>query len=358
MKKMNKILLGGLLCATGFAFAGKVSAAAPIEYPVFKGRNVLYNKVQDKVCYSEGSENGNCKSYAVSVDAGASSNMITVTDGQDTFDLNKLLYAGSSYVVSASKKINPSDIEPSCDSNGDCGDVDIAQVDGVTKLKYFLYDDFKSIIENAQKYDNIYTKDVSLKNYKLNIPKDVVLNVTYLDTDSLCNNGTINTGYLIGKNITGDGTINFDHDIFVGTGFDDKSLDIANRLSASPISGVKLNFRDKYISDGAPFCLIGKATNITKEKAQEQIDMYNKVLGSSFDGYEVKLNTKMDGIGENAQEYYYGVLAKKEIKTEEQQEVKKEVKNPSTGDPTIMTLITLVVSGALLTITYKKVKQK
>lgn len=355
---MNKILLGGLLCATGFAFAGKVSAAAPIEYPVFEGKSVLYNKVQDKVCYSEGSEDGNCKSYTVSVDDGALSNMITVTDGQDTLDLNKLLYAGSSYVVSASKKIDPSDIEPSCDSDGNCGDVDIAQVDGVTKLKYFLYDDFKSIIENAQKYDNIYTKDVFLGNYKLNIPKDVVLNVTYLGTDSLCNNGTINTGYLIGKDITGSGTINFDHDIFVDISFFDESLNMASRLLTNSILGVKLNFKDKYISDGAPFCLIGKTADITKEKAQEQIDMYNKVLGSSFDGYEVKLNIKMDSTEENAQEYYYGVLAKKEIKTEEKQEVKNDVKNPSTGDPTIMTLITLVVSGALLTITYKKVKQK
>lgn len=360
MKKMSKILLGGLLCATGFLFSGKVSAKAPTEYPVFTGKNVLYNKTTQKRCWFEGKEDGNCKKYTVLSDLGISSDTFTVKDGDESITLNKIMYTDGS-VISATRAIDFNEV--TCDSDGNCGSTDPAFIDGVTKIKNFTEDELKNIIENAQKYDNIYTShEVDLEGYNLVIPKDVTFNTPYLNADSLNNNGVVDTAYLETKSITGNGIINLDHDVFVGMSFYDDTLDKASRIIASPISGNKLNFKAKHISDGAPFCLIGKTTDFTKDEAQEFINMYNKALGASFEGYEVKLNSRLSGDEPDDSEYYYGVLAKKEVKIEDKNnsnvDTKNDVKNPSTGDPTIITLITLIVSGALFTITYKKIKQK
>ena len=312
MKKMNKILLGGLLCATGFLFSGKVSAKAPTEYPVFTGKNVLYNKTTQKRCWFEGIEDGNCKKYTVLSDLGISSDTFTVKDGDESFTLNKIMYTDGS-VISATRAIDFNEV--TCDSDGNCGSTDPAFIDGVTKIKNFTEDELKNIIENAQKYDNIYTShEVDLEGYNLVIPKDVTFDTPYLNINSLNNNGVVNTGYLETKSITGNGIINLDYDAFVFTNMMGETLDEASRITSSSISGNKLNFKAKHISDGAPFCLIGKTTDFTKDEAQEIIDMYNKALGASFDGFEVKLNSKLSP---DDSEYYYGVLAKKEVKIED-----------------------------------------
>ena len=52
------------------------------------------------------------------------------------------------------------------------------------------------------------------------------------------------------------------------------------------VSGVKFNIIDTEIKEGLKF---GYIQADTKEKAQEDIDMYNKVLGDTLNGYEVKL---------------------------------------------------------------------
>lgn len=122
------------------------------------------------------------------------------------------------------------------------------------------------------------------------------------------------------------------------------------------------------------FGVVGTTTGYSKEEAQNKLDMYNDVLGSSMNGYELKLSKyKVDG----DDEYYYGVLAKKsDVKTTTKSDnksngsdtknndakdinnTKKEIKNPSTSDATNITAIMLMISGAIAAITFKKVKQR
>ena len=128
------------------------------------------------------------------------------------------------------------------------------------------------------------------------------------------------------------------------------------------------------MKDGIPFGFVGTTAEYTKEEAQNKLDMYNDVLGSSMNGYELKLaKYKVDG----DDEYYYGVLAKKsDVKTTTKSDnksngsdtknndakdinnTKKEIKNPSTSDATNITAIMLMISGAIAAITFKKVKQR
>ena len=120
------------------------------------------------------------------------------------------------------------------------------------------------------------------------------------------------------------------------------------------------------MKDGIPFGFVGTTIEYKKEEAQNKIDMYNDVLGSSMNGYELKLaKYKVDG----DDEYYYGVLAKKsdnesngsDTKNNDAKDfnnTKKEIKNPSTSDATNITAIMLMISGAIAAITFKKVKQR
>ena len=63
MGKFNKILLGGLICATSFAFITKVSATAAVEYPTYHTDDiVMYDSTNGKNCDSL---YGNCMTYRV-----------------------------------------------------------------------------------------------------------------------------------------------------------------------------------------------------------------------------------------------------------------------------------------------------
>ena len=146
------------------------------------------------------------------------------------------------------------------------------------------------------------------------------------------------------------------------------------KFDVDNVSGVKVNVLNSSIKEGMSFGLVGTTTGYTKEEAQNKIGMYNKVLGSSMNGYELKLaKYKVDG----DDEYYYGVLAKKsdvktttksdnksngsDIKNNDAKDInntKKEIKNPSTSDATNITAIMLMISGAIAAITFKKVKQR
>ena len=377
MKKLNKILLGGLICTTSFVFASNVKAESKttifdelarndkVEYQVYdEGRSISYNKTYHYECrYND----PGCDSYWISEDDGKKDGVIKLTNASDTFYVNKEDLADG-YVISANKNV---EIYFSEEKKLDEFSV---SANDITKIKYFkYYDSVSDMIKNANKYDNFYLGSPLDKDYF--IPSDVTVTTRSFDATNIVNNGKIKAGYISAKKITGTGNIDLFYNLSrLGDGpINDTPVDAAMNFDVENVSGVKVNVLNANIKEGMSFGFVGTTTGYTKEEAQSKIDMYNKVLGSSMNGYELKLSKyKVYG----ADEYYYGVLAKKEVKTttknnnelnssdtkntdvNDVKNDKKEVKNPSTSDATNITAIILMISGAIAAITFKKVKQR
>lgn len=378
MGKLNKILLGGLICATSFAFASNVKADGGIidqlrnsgkaEYQVYEnGSTIYYNKTNHYVCDSSNGQG--CGVYTVSEDDGKNDDVIKLTSSSDSLYVNKADIADG-YVISANKNIEIyfSEENKTDELSGTASDI--------TKIKYFRkFDDTANLIKNAKKYDNFNLDKINTEYMDINVPEGVTLTSRYFGARNVINNGKIKTGNLDAKKITGNGTIDLYYNVSIGDwAGKDTPVNNAMKFDADNVSGVKVNVLNANIKEGMSFGLVGTTTGYTKEEAQNKIDKYNKVLGSSMNGYELKLaKYKVDG----DDEYYYGVLAKKsEVKTTTKSDnesngsdtknndakninnMKKEIKNPSTSDATNITAIMLMISGAIAAITFKKVKQR
>lgn len=378
MGKLNKILLGGLICATSFAFTSNVKADGGIidqlrnsgkaEYQVYEnGSTIYYNKTNHYVCDS--SYGQGCSSYTVSEDDGKKDDVIKLTSSSDSLYVNKADIADG-YVISANKNIEIyfSEEKKSDELSGTASDI--------TKIKYFReFDDIANLIKNAKKYDNFNLSKVNTEYMDINLPEGVTLTSWYFSARNVINNGKIKTGAVNVKKITGTGNITLYYNVYIGDwARNDTPVYDAERFDIENTSGVKVNVLNSSIKEGMSFGLVGTTTGYSKEEAQNKIGMYNKVLGSSMNGYELKLaKYKVDG----DDEYYYGVLAKKsdvktttksdnksngsDIKNNDAKDInntKKEIKNPSTSDVTNITAIMLMISGAIAVITFKKVKQR
>ena len=378
MGKLNKILLGGLICATSFAFTSNVKADGGIidqlknsgkaEYQVYEnGSTIYYDKTNNYTCDS--SYGQGCSSYTVSEDDGKKDDVIKLTSGSDSFYVNKADIADG-YVISANKNIEIyfSEEKKSDELSGTASDI--------TKIKYFRkFDDIANLIKNAKKYDNFNLDKVNTEYMDINVPEGVTLTSRYFGARNVINNGKIKTGNLDAKKITGTGNIDLYYNVSIGDwAGGDTPVNNAMKFDVDNVSVVKVNVLNANIKEGMSFGLVGTTTGYTKEEAQSKIDMYNKVLGSSMNGYELKLaKYKVDG----DDEYYYGVLAKKsdvktttksdnesngsDTKNNDAKDInndKKKVKNPSTSDATNITVIMLMISGAIAAITFKKVKQR
>lgn len=378
MGKLNKILLGGLICATSFAFTSNVKADGGIidqlrnsgkaEYQVYEnGSTIYYNKTNHYVCDS--SYGQGCSSYTVSEDDGKKDDVIKLTSSSDSLYVNKADLADG-YVISANKNIEIyfSEEKKSDELSGTASDI--------TKIKYFReFDDIANLIKNAKKYDNFNLSKVNTEYMDITVPEGVTLTSWYFSARNVINNGKIKTGAVNVKKITGTGNITLYYNVYIGdwAGNDTPVYD-AERFDIENTSGIKVDVVSTKIKEGMSFGVIGTTTGYSKEEAQNKLDMYNNVLGSSMNGYELKLaKYKVDG----DDEYYYGVLAKKsdvktttksdnksngsDIKNNDAKDInntKKEIKNPSTSDATNITAIMLMISGAIAAITFKKVKQR
>ena len=378
MGKLNKILLGGLICATSFAFTSNVKADGGIidqlrnsgkaEYQVYEnGSTIYYNKTNHYVCDS--SYGQGCSVYTVSEDDGKKDDVIKLTSSSDSLYVNKADIADG-YVISANKNIEIyfSEEKKSDELSGTASDI--------TKIKYFReFDDIANLIKNAKKYDNFNLSKVNTEYMDITVPEGVTLTSWYFSARNVINNGKIKAGAVNVKKITGTGNITLYYNVYIGdwAGNDTPVYD-AERFDIENTSGIKVDVVSTKIKEGMSFGLVGTTTGYTKEEAQNKIGMYNKVLGSSMNGYELKLaKYKVDG----DDEYYYGVLAKKsDVKTTTKSDnksngsdtknndakdinnTKKEIKNPSTSDATNITAIMLMISGAIAAITFKKVKQR
>ena len=135
MRKFNKILLGGLICATSFAFASNVRAKAVVEYPEYKvGDKVIYDSVSQESC------NGfykNCKAYKVVEDSSKNDLNIKVeniNDQNDKLILTKLYFVNG-YVVSATEETGLNGCFGHARGDEDCGDGDPADMEEVTKVR-------------------------------------------------------------------------------------------------------------------------------------------------------------------------------------------------------------------------------
>lgn len=378
MGKFNKILLGGLICATSFAFTSNVKASGGIidqlrnsdkaEYQVYEnGSTIYYNKTNHYVCDS--SYEPGCSVYTVSEDDGKKDDVIKLTSSSDSLYVNKADIADG-YVISANKNIEIyfSEEKKSDELSGTASDI--------TKIKYFRkFDDIANLIKNAKKFDNFNLSKVNTEYMDINLPEGVTLTSRYFGARNVINNGKIKTGNLDAKKITGNGNIDLYYNVSIGDwAGSDTPVNNAMKFDVDNVSGVKVNVLNSSIKEGMSFGLVGTTIGYTKEEAQNKIGMYNKVLGSSMNGYELKLSKyKVDG----DDEYYYGVLAKKsdvktttksdnksngsDIKNNDAKDInntKKEIKNPSTSDATNITAIMLMISGAIAAITFKKVKQR
>lgn len=378
MGKLNKILLGGLICTTSFAFTSNVKADGGIidqlrnsgkaEYQVYEnGSTIYYNKTNHYVCDS--SYGQGCSSYTVSEDDVKKDDVIKLTSSSDSLYVNKADIADG-YVISANKNIEIyfSEEKKSDELSGTASDI--------TKIKYFReFDDIANLIKNAKKYDNFNLSKVNTEYMDINLPEGVTLTSWYFSARNVINNGKIKTGAVNVKKITGTGNITLYYNVYIGDwARNDTPVYDAERFDIENTSGVKVNVLNSSIKEGMSFGLVGTTTGYSKEEAQNKIGMYNKVLGSSMNGYELKLaKYKVDG----DDEYYYGVLAKKsdvktttksdnksngsDIKNNDAKDInntKKEIKNPSTSDVTNITAIMLMISGAIAVITFKKVKQR
>lgn len=378
MGKFNKILLGGLICATSFAFTSNVKADGGIidqlrnsdkaEYQVYEnGSTIYYNKTNHYVCDS--SYEPGCSVYTVSEDDGKKDDVIKLTSSSDSLYVNKADIADG-YVISANKNIEIyfSEEKKLDELSGTASDI--------TKIKYFReFDDIANLIKNAKKYDNFNLDKINTEYMDINLPEGVTLTSRYFNARNVINNGKIKTGNLDAKKITGNGNIDLYYNVSIGDwAGSDTPVNNAMKFDVDNVSGVKVNVLNSSIKEGMSFGLVGTTTGYTKEEAQNKIGMYNKVLGSSMNGYELKL-AKYKVYGDD--EYYYGVLAKKsdvktttksdnksngsDIKNNDAKDInntKKEIKNPSTSDVTNITAIMLMISGAIAVITFKKVKQR
>lgn len=378
MGKFNKILLGGLICATSFAFTSNVKADGGIidqlrnsdkaEYQVYEnGSTIYYNKTNHYVCDS--SYEPGCSVYTVSEDDGKKDDVIKLTSSSDSLYVNKADIADG-YVISANKNIEIyfSEEKKLDELSGTASDI--------TKIKYFReFDDIANLIKNAKKYDNFNLDKINTEYMDINLPEGVTLTSRYFNARNVINNGKIKTGNLDAKKITRNGNIDLYYNVSIGDwAGSDTPVNNAMKFDVDNVSGVKVNVLNSSIKEGMSFGLVGTTTGYTKEEAQNKIGMYNKVLGSSMNGYELKL-AKYKVYGDD--EYYYGVLAKKsdvktttksdnksngsDIKNNDAKDInntKKEIKNPSTSDVTNITAIMLMISGAIAVITFKKVKQR
>lgn len=378
MGKLNKILLGGLICATSFAFTSNVKADGGIidqlrnsgkaEYQVYENESTIYyNKTNHYVCDSS-NEQG-CSVYTVSEDDGKKDDVIKLTSSSDSLYVNKADIADG-YVISANKNIEIyfSEEKKSDELSGTASDI--------TKIKYFReFDDIANLIKNAKKYDNFNLSKVNTEYMDITVPEGVTLTSWYFSARNVINNGKIKAGAVNVKKITGTGNITLYYNVYIGDGaLNDTPVYDAERFDIENTSGIKVDVVSTKIKEGMSFGVVGTTTGYSKEEAQNKLDMYNDVLGSSMNGYELKLaKYKVDG----DDEYYYGVLAKKsdvktttksdnksngsDIKNNDAKDInntKKEIKNPSTSDATNITAIMLMISGAIAAITFKKVKQR
>ena len=184
------------------------------------------------------------------------------------------------------------------------------------------------------------------------------------DIKSLVNNGIIKTRSLYGiDKISGTGVINIPYTMSTELGdggFTKKELMEAKRISSiKDISDVKINIIGTKVKEGLSFSFIGTTYEVSKEDAQKIIDMYNKVLGDTLNGFEVKLSTMKDRFADNEEkDYYYGSLVKKVTQTTTTATVKKEeVKNPKTGDTILYIVGAIILSVSALVVSYKKIRQ-
>lgn len=355
MKKIKNLFLIAVVCLTGVLFTDKVFAAVVVEYPVYSGK-IIYAKNRNRICADV---YGDCKEYSVSEDDGINDDRIKLTDTDgDTFEVTKVDLAYS-YVVSSTKNID-------LDLPTVGEDFDNTGKEGITKIVYLKdKDEVINAIKNAKKYDNIYVDYISLSTDELVIPENVTLTLESLgDIKSLVNNGIIKTRGLYGiDKISGTGVINMPYTMSTewgDGGFTKKELMEAERISSvKDISGVKINIIDTKVKEGLSFSLIGATDEVSKEDAQKIIDMYNKVLGDTLNGFEVKLSTMKDEFaGNEEKDYYYGSLVKKVTQTATTTTVKKEeVKNPKTGDTILYIVGAIILSASALVVSYKKIRQ-
>ena len=355
MKKIKNLFLIAVVCLTGVLFTDKVFAAVVVEYPVYSGK-IIYAKNRNRICADV---YGDCKEYTVSEDDGINDDRIKLTDADgDTFEVGKVDLAYS-YVISSTKNID-------LDLPTVGEDFDNTGKEGITKIVYLKdKDEVINAIKNAKKYDNIYVDYISLSTDELVIPENVTLtSVSLGNIKSLVNNGIIKTRGLYGiDKISGTGVINMPYTMSteVGDGgFTKKELMEAERISSvKDISGVKINIIDTKVKEGLSFSLIGATDEVSKEDAQKIIDMYNKVLGDTLNGFEVKLSTMKDEFaGNEEKDYYYGSLVKKVTQTATTTTVKKEeVKNPKTGDAVLYIVGAFILSASALVVSYKKIRQ-
>ncbi len=374
--KKGKLLLVGTALLTSLMFATGVKADGPTRiYPVYgNGNTVNWDNQNFMQCTQI---QGSCKEYVVSNDSGAEDEEITLTNGSEVINLNKVALSGGYVLVTTQEQ--PQDNYFLAGEVDGIGDGDPADVPG------FVYYEFYDQFADASEYINIanneanngryvtiiskYLSDMFSSAQTLTINKNVTVITQYLDVLNLVNNGKIKTGSISANNVTGNGHIELVYNAYPeGDPFID-----ANRLSISSISGVSVDVKNANVNKGMHFGFLGWDDEISKEDAQKLVDQLNKVKGSTLNGYKVVLkettllteDPNTAGVGFENDKFYIGVLEKDETaatansaKNNIVNKLKAAVKNPKTADALFTILGTLVLAGGVFVVTVKKAKQK
>lgn len=358
MKKFSKVLLGCVFGLSSIMFMTSVKADATHKWPVFQNgtsiglADYLGNGIKTKCTLDV--NNSYCKQYVITEDSGEDDEEVRLTssdDNSDTFLYNKYNLSDG-YVLSGTSEIN--------ECLRECGDGD--PVEGnVTKVRYFLYDEFTSLLNNSQKYDNFVFETYYGAN--ITIPKDVTLTVKDgLSLESVVNNGRIVTNALsVNGNLTGSGKVELYVKLpFLNIGdgpLSGTEVEQASRLFVKGnLTTGMINIMDVDNLENLPFGFVGLVDEYTKQQAEEMIKNYSNGLADNKYVIELK-EQKIYGDGT----YYYGLIKKASLTESTQKtidtvsnKVVNAVKNPKTGDNIFYVIGMVVLAFGAIIMSIKK----
>lgn len=337
MKKVQKLFLLGVFCLASVLFTSKVNAIN-VNYQVYDENEIINLNKKDYLQCRE----GQCDNYIVTNDEGIKDNEVILTnenDRSDTFSYKKESLA-TVVVVKASSTINYSGDLQSLSDNKD--------VENITYYKGI--DVIGDVLKSVDDYDLVIVDNIDMMaSDEIIVPKNVTLIVNG-DSDIAAIDKFVNNGIVIASSIFANKTID-GNGKYVLTPSSEGYVDFSARQILSKTLNISVeNFDSK---EALP---IFRTLVDTKEEAEKFLDVIKLV---NVDDYDLYVGKKDGG-----QYYYIFANVKENIKTTTNQEAKideikdNKVKNPSTGDAIILTIVALITSGAVFIVTYKKAKQK
>lgn len=274
-----------------------------VEYPVYeKGTKVYLDSKQNSECDIR--IKTNCKEYIVMKTSGKKEKKIKVIDkNSNTKKLEKLLFV-KGYLIKATQETN---IGLYYGDLLHLEDKYLFKQKGITKVVFFNnYDDIVKSINNAEKYDHIFSIQLQDNDIK-SIKKDTFVTTNYISTENLIVDGNLTAEKVFIPNLSGTGMVNLSYTYTLNSDKYDDIIYDASRFYSEKVSGIKINILGCYKCSGTPFGYFGlykdnETAKNNEQKIKETIKMYNSVLDPEIG--EIVLAT----YGPDDKKYYYGMI--------------------------------------------------